>query len=308
MFKHIGKVAAAVSIVLGSNAYCSDDAVKIFNPNPQKDDVVIPMPCDRVMVFKKVYTSNDPKKIKDKNYNAGSAQNKSPMAQNPNLRYVQGSLHDSKGYYFLMAKYELMAGQYDALVNSDKCDSLKLNKLSRLPAVKLSYFDAMNAAHSYSLFLQQAKGSFKSENNTVAYARLASDDEWEFAARGGNLSKNHVFPGVDGDPGSVAWYGMNSGNITHPVGRKKANELGLHDMAGNVWEWCSDWYEAYSAEPQTNPRGPRHGESRILRGGCLNSPSWGCTVSDRSWYQPDYGYGFHGFRLVLDSVEEPEEE
>ena len=135
MFKHIGKVAAAVSIVLGSNAYCSDDAVKIFNPNPQKDDVVIPMPCERVMVFKKVYTSNDPKKIKDKNYNAGSAQNKSPMAQNPNLRYVQGSLHDSKGYYFLMAKYELMAGQYDALVNSDKCDSLKLNKLSRLPAV-----------------------------------------------------------------------------------------------------------------------------------------------------------------------------
>ncbi|MBQ9588398.1 MAG: formylglycine-generating enzyme family protein [Bacteroidales bacterium] len=138
--------------------------------------------------------------------------------------------------------------------------------------------------------------------------RLPTEAEWEFAARGGNLSKNHVFPGQDGDPGSVAWYGMNSGNITHPVGRKKPNELGLHDMAGNVWEWCSDWYGDYSAEEQTNPRGPKHGESRILRGGSLNSPSWGCTVSDRSWYQPDYGYGFHGFRLVLDSVEEPEEE
>lgn len=138
--------------------------------------------------------------------------------------------------------------------------------------------------------------------------RLPTEAEWEFAARGGNNSKNYVFPGQDGDPGAVAWYGMNSGNTTHPVGRKKANELGLHDMAGNVWEWCSDWYGAYSADAQENPRGPKHGESRILRGGSLNSPSWGCTVSDRSWYQPDYGYGFHGFRLVLDSVEEPEEE
>ncbi|MBP5190611.1 MAG: formylglycine-generating enzyme family protein [Bacteroidales bacterium] len=138
--------------------------------------------------------------------------------------------------------------------------------------------------------------------------RLPTEAEWEFAARGGNRSKNCIYPGQDGDPGSVAWYGMNSGNTTHPVGRKKANELGLHDMAGNVWEWCSDWYGAYSAEEQQNPRGPKHGESRILRGGSLNSPSWGCTVSDRSWYQPDYGYGFHGFRLVLDSVEEPEEE
>ena len=138
--------------------------------------------------------------------------------------------------------------------------------------------------------------------------RLPTEAEWEFAARGGNRSKGCVFPGQDGDPGAVAWYGMNSGNITHPVGRKKPNELGLHDMAGNVMEWCSDWYDAYSAEAQENPRGPKHGDSRILRGGCLNSPSWGCTVSDRSWYQPDYGYGFHGFRLVLDSVEEPEEE
>ncbi len=56
MFKQIGKIAAAVSLALSANAYCSDEAVKIFNPNPQKDDVVIPMPCDRVMVFKKDYT------------------------------------------------------------------------------------------------------------------------------------------------------------------------------------------------------------------------------------------------------------
>lgn len=136
--------------------------------------------------------------------------------------------------------------------------------------------------------------------------RLPTEAEWEFAARGGVHSVDNVFPGTSGDLGSVAWYGMNSDNKTHPVGRLKPNELGLYDMAGNVWEWCSDWYSDYSAEPQDNPRGPKHGENRILRGGCLNSPSWGCAVFDRSWYLPDHGYGFHGFRLVLDSIEEME--
>lgn len=137
--------------------------------------------------------------------------------------------------------------------------------------------------------------------------RLPTEAEWEFAARGGNKSHGTAFPyPCTGDLGSVAWYGMNSNNVTHPVGRLKPNELGLHDMAGNVWEWCSDWFGPYSKEHQNNPRGPKHGDSRILRGGCMNSPSWGCAVSDRSWYHPDHGYGFHGFRLVLDSVERPD--
>ena len=138
--------------------------------------------------------------------------------------------------------------------------------------------------------------------------RLPTEAEWEFAARGGNRSRGCIYPGSDGTLGSVAWYGINSNNHTHPVGRLQPNELGLYDMAGNVWEWCSDWYSDYTAEPQDNPRGPKHGENRILRGGCINSPSWGCAVSDRSWYLPDHGYGFHGFRLVLDSVEPPEED
>ena len=138
--------------------------------------------------------------------------------------------------------------------------------------------------------------------------RLPTEAEWEYAARGGNRSKGYVYPGCDGNPGPVAWYGMNSNNRTHPVGQLKPNELGLYDMAGNVWEWCSDWYGKYTSDPQTNPRGPKQGENRILRGGCMNSPSWGCAVSDRSWYLPDHGYGFHGFRLVLDSIDPPEEE
>lgn len=131
--------------------------------------------------------------------------------------------------------------------------------------------------------------------------RLPTEAEWEYAARGGSKSLGYVFPGTSGDLASYIWYGGNSASRTHPVGRKRPNELGLYDMGGNVWEWCLDWMAEYTADAQVDPRGPKHGENRILRGGSINSPSWGCTVSDRSWYLPDHGYRYHGFRLVMEN-------
>ena len=142
-------VLASIGSLALTNSAIADEVNEIYNPNPQKDDVVLSMPCDGIMVFRKVYTSNDPKKIKDKKYNAGTAQNESPMGQNPNKRYVQGSFYDKNGYYFLMSKYELMKGQYDALTDSSKCKAP--NKMARLPAVKVSYFDFINAANAYSI-------------------------------------------------------------------------------------------------------------------------------------------------------------
>lgn len=133
--------------------------------------------------------------------------------------------------------------------------------------------------------------------------RLPTEAEWEFAARGGNKTHNYRYPGASTQLYEVGWYGMNSEGHTHPVGRLKPNELGLYDMAGNVMEWCSDWMSAYGKESQNCPQGPKQGENRILRGGCINSPTWGCSVYERSWYLPDYGYGFYGFRLALDSSE-----
>lgn len=138
--------------------------------------------------------------------------------------------------------------------------------------------------------------------------RLPTEAEWEYAARGGKKGRGHAYPGTTINLADYAWLGANSGNRTHPVGQKMPNELGFYDMGGNVWEWCSDWAGVYTDSEQHNPQGPKTGENKIARGGCMISPAWGCAVSDRCWYLPDHGYGFYGFRLALDSAEREQDE
>ena len=126
---------------------------------------------------------------------------------------------------------------------------------------------------------------------------LPTEAQWEYAARGGNNSEGYTYSGSD-NIDEVAWYSANSHNLTLPVGQKLPNELGLYDMSGNVWEWCSDWYGEYGSSSQTNPTGPSSGSARVLRGGSWGSSNKHCRVLNRDSSEPSYSNSFIGFRVV----------
>ena len=130
--------------------------------------------------------------------------------------------------------------------------------------------------------------------------RLPTEAEWEYAARGGNKSKGYKYSGSN-TIGDVAWYTNNSGSKIHDVKTKQANELGIYDMSGNVWEWCQDWYDSsyYSSSPSSNPAGPSSGSSRVGRGGSWYVSAEYCRVSNRDRGSPDGSGGALGLRLSL---------
>ena len=130
--------------------------------------------------------------------------------------------------------------------------------------------------------------------------RLPTEAEWEFAARGGNNSNHYQYSGSN-ELGDIAWYDGNSRDKTHVVATKtkQPNELGLYDMSGNVWEWCSDWFGNYSSSSLTNPTGPNSGSNRVYRGGSWLSDTGCCRSSYRSGIPPDYSLNYLGLRLVL---------
>ncbi len=128
--------------------------------------------------------------------------------------------------------------------------------------------------------------------------RLPTEAEWEYAARGGNKSSGYKYSGSNNIT-DVAWYINNSGSKTYPVKTKQANELGIYDMSGNVWEWCQDWYGKYISAAQTNPKGPTTGSSRVNRGGSWGSFARICRSSIRFNNYPDDRNYCLGFRLAL---------
>ena len=127
---------------------------------------------------------------------------------------------------------------------------------------------------------------------------LPTEAQWEYAARGGVKSRGYKYSGSN-TIGNVAWYSDNSSSSTRPVATKQPNELGLYDMSGNVWEWCSDWDGYYSSESQSNPTGPSTGSRRVLRGGSWGYYAGGCRVSYRIGNYPSYRNFNYGFRVVL---------
>jgi formylglycine-generating enzyme required for sulfatase activity len=143
----------------------------------------------------------------------------------------------------------------------------------------------------------------KLNQKTEQNYRLPREAEWEYAAKGGietiHESSQTKYAGSN-NIGDVAWYTSNSGNETHKVGTKQANELGIYDMSGNVWEWCSDWYgsDYYKNSPRNDPQGPSSGTCRVLRGGSWYDLAGNCRVANRGGSSPGLTSFNDGFRLA----------
>ena len=185
---------------------------------------------------------------------------------------------------YYICKYEVTQALWRAVMGSNPSKF----KGDNLPVEQVSWNDCqtfINRLNSY----------------TGRNFRLPTEAEWEFAARGGNYSRRYKYSGSN-YIGDVAWYTDNSGNRTHPVGTKQANELGLYDMSGNVWEWCSDWYGSYSSYSQSNPTGATSGFGRVERGGNWCGLARYCCSSHRSYYAPGNSFDDLGLRLVLSQL------
>ena len=126
---------------------------------------------------------------------------------------------------------------------------------------------------------------------------LPTEAQWEYAARGGKKSRSSQFSGSH-SADAVAWSSSNSWGSPHPVGKLRANELGLYDMSGNLWEWCSDWFGSYSSNAQFNPMGPSSGSRRVRRGGSWYGESLDCCVAFRFFGSPSSRDYISGFRVV----------
>jgi len=216
---------------------------------------------------------------------------------------LKHKVHTVKIPNFMIGKYEVTQEQWVAIMGENPSKFIN----DKYPVENVSWLDVRS-------FIT------KLNEKTGEHYRLPTEAEWEYAARGGQKRKSeeHKFSGSN-ELDEVGWNWRNSGdsilvgrwdlellkkNKAHPHigGEKKPNELGICDMSGNLWEWCSDWYseDYYTKSPKDNPKGPEVSKNRVYRGGSFVSKRKQCMVHYRFSAIPKYGYIYLGFRLVKD--------
>lgn len=201
--------------------------------------------------------------------------------------YSFGQVRKVKLDGFHIGKYQVTQAQWEAVMGTNP----SFFKGDNRPVENVSWFDAQ----AFCRKLSEATGRVY---------MLPTEEEWEYAARGGNKSRHYKYAGSD-NIDEVAWYLENSDDammdwfFQQPVGKRKANELGLHDMSGNVGEWCSDWYGEYDENDTYNPQGPASGSFRVVRGaGGGDSYAEYCRVSSRDNIDSASRFSNLGFRVA----------
>ena len=213
------------------------------------------------------------------------AQNTNPSGQNydEDADEIESPVHQEAVGTFYVAETEVTQKLWQAVMASNPSKFKGLQK----PVEQVSWDDCQT-------FIEKLNAL------TGRKFRLPTEAEWEYAARGGNQSKGYKYAGGN-TVRNVAWFDedFDTGS-THPVKQKVANELGLYDMSGNVWEWCSDKDGFYSQEMHEKLAKPMTGSYRVFRGGSWCDEANRSRVSDRAWGSPYKGYSSNGLRLVLD--------
>ncbi|MDA3865841.1 MAG: SUMF1/EgtB/PvdO family nonheme iron enzyme [Salinivirgaceae bacterium] len=193
---------------------------------------------------------------------------------------------------FIEGKQLMNSDQKLSQINFENGQFVPAEGMGSYPVVEVSYFAAKS-------FCQWAGG------------RLPTEAEWEYAARGGQKSNKYTYSGSS-NLDDVAWHFENTKSDesaqfyekhgTMRIGQKKPNELGIYDMSGNVYEWCNDVYtrDYYGVSEVNNPKGPKSGDSRVLRGGSWGDQKKSCRLSFRISVGEYTNYFMYGLRLVKD--------
>lgn len=192
---------------------------------------------------------------------------------------------------YFMDKYEVTQERWERVMGFNPSKFINPNN----PVEQVNYYDIQK-------FIKKSNGA----------CRLPTEAEWEYAARAGAETRYYWGNVMDGE---YAWFMDNAEGVTHPVGQKKPNAFGLHDMMGNVWEWTEDWWQnVYPPQKLTDPTGPNTGEYKVIRGGSIDSSAGALRLTNRTWLNPKnrvyskistYGglvnekFNYIGFRCVV---------
>lgn len=201
----------------------------------------------------------------------------------------ESPVHTAKLNTFGIGKYEVTQKEWSRIVNIPEVSSQWTSTYGlgdTFPAYNFSY-------DQFQLFISRL-----CELTSLSF-RMPTESEWEYAARGGIHANNYQYSGSD-IAEDVAWYTNNANSSSHAVGGKDVNSLGIYDMSGNVWEWCSDWYGMYSPGTYSNPTGPSNGTARVMRGGCWYFNEDYCRVSARYSSSSSNTFITYGGRLAID--------
>ncbi len=204
--------------------------------------------------------------------------------------YLRGGQEVTLSDGFWMGRYEVTQGEFEEVTGANPSH---FSGDARLPVEKVSHSGAVQYCR---LLSERERGAGRLPRGYLY--RLPTEAEWEYACRAGSTNR---FSFGDDELLAVdyAWISENSEGQTHPVGEKAPNAWGLHDMHGNVWELCHDWFEVFPTNAVTDPMGPVTGEYRVFRGGGWDHEAKFARCANRFMMGPSNGIYFVGFRMVL---------